>query len=74
MKINMGSADRMIRLIAAILLTALYFTKVITGTAGFVALVVAGFFLLTTLVRFCPLYMLVGMHPFGQKKSTKLTI
>ena len=68
MKINMGSADRMIRLIAAILLTALYLTKVITGTAGFVALVVAGVFLLTSLVRFCPLYTLLGMNTCGIKK------
>ena len=69
MKINMGSADRMIRLIAAILLTALYLIKVITGTAGFVALVVAGVFLLTSLVRFCPLYTLLGMNTCGIKKA-----
>jgi len=40
----------------------LYFTDVITGTLGIVLLIVAGIFLLTSLVSFCPLYL-----PFGLK-------
>jgi hypothetical protein len=69
MKTNMGSADRVIRLLAAVLLTVLYLTKIITGTMGTVALVVAGVFLLTSLVRFCPLYSLIGINTCGTKKS-----
>jgi len=60
MKKNMGSADRIIRVLIAIGLAALYFTGVITGTLGIVLLVVAGVFLLTSIVGFCPLY-----APFG---------
>jgi hypothetical protein len=69
MKTNMGSADRMVRLLVAVLLTVLYLSKVLTGTLGTVALVVAGVFLLTSLVRFCPLYTLLGINTCATKKS-----
>jgi hypothetical protein len=69
MKVNMGSADRMVRLMVAVLLTVLYLSKIVTGTLGAVALVVAGIFLLTSLVRFCPLYTLLGINTCGTKPS-----
>ncbi|WP_088341958.1 YgaP family membrane protein [Robiginitalea sediminis] len=60
MKKNMGMADRVIRLIVAAVFAVLYFTGTVTGTAGIVLLVLSGVFVLTSLVRFCPLY-----APFG---------
>ncbi len=60
MKANMGSADRIIRAIIAIVIAALYFTNVITGVLGIVLLVLAAVFLLTSFISFCPLYL-----PFG---------
>lgn len=69
MKTNMGSADRMVRLLAAVLLTVLYLTKIVTGTPGIIILVVAGVFLLTSLVRFCPLYTLLGINTCGIRKA-----
>jgi len=62
MKKNMGAADRILRTIIAAAIAILYFTDVITGTLGIVLLIVAGIFLLTSLVSFCPLYL-----PFGLK-------
>jgi uncharacterized membrane protein len=62
MKKNMGSADRIIRLIIAAIIIVLYFTKVLTGTAGIVLLILAGVFVLTSFISFCPLY-----APFGIK-------
>ena len=62
MKKNMGSADRIIRLVVAIVLGALYFTGTLTGTLGIILLVVAVVFALTAFVSFCPLY-----APFGIK-------
>jgi hypothetical protein len=56
MKPNMGSMDRTIRIIAAVIIAALYFTNVITGAVGTVLLILAGVFLLTSFVSFCPLY------------------
>lgn len=61
MKKNMGNLDRIIRAVVALVAAALYFTNVLTGTIGLVALVVAVIFLLTSAVGFCPLYRLVGL-------------
>ncbi len=60
MKTNMGTADRIIRVIITAIIAILFFTDVITGTLGIVLLVVAGVFLLTSIIGFCPLY-----APFG---------
>ena len=61
MKKNMSSADSIIRIVIAAILVTLFFAKVVTGTLGIILLVVAGVFVLTSLVRFCPLYSLVGI-------------
>ena len=68
MKKNMGNADRIIRLIVAAVLAYLYFGGVVTGTLGIVLVVVAGVFVLTSLVSFCPLYSLVGLNTCPAKK------
>ena len=57
MKANMGSADRVIRIILAVIIAALYFMNIITGLVGTILLVLAFVFLITSLVRFCPLYL-----------------
>lgn len=53
---NMGSADKTIRTLLAIIFAILYFTKTVTGTLGIILLVLAVIFLLTSLIGFCPLY------------------
>ena len=60
MKKNMGSVDKTIRLIAAVVLVALGLTGTLTGTAAIVGYVVAAVFALTSFVSFCPAYL-----PFG---------
>ena len=62
MKKNMGLADRTIRVIIAAIIGVLYFTGTVSGTLGIVLLVLAGVFVLTSLISFCPLY-----APFGIK-------
>ena len=59
---NMGGTDRTIRITVAIIALTLYFTGILTGTVGIIALVVAGAFLLTSFVSFCPLYTILGMN------------
>jgi fatty acid desaturase len=68
MKKNMGNADRIIRIIIAAIVAALYFTNIITGTLGIVLLVLAGVFVLTSLISFCPLYAIVGLNTCAAKK------
>ena len=53
---NMGTADRVIRTVLALIVIALYFTGKISGTVAIVLGIIAVIFLLTSLVAFCPLY------------------
>ena len=64
LKKNMGTADRIIRLMIAAVVAVLYFTGTISGTLGLVLLILAVIFLVTSFFAFCPLYL-----PF--KFSTK---
>lgn len=68
MKPNMGSADKIIRIVIAAVVAVLYFTKVIEGTLGIVLLVLAAVFVLTSLISFCPLYTVIGLNT-GKKKE-----
>ena len=67
MKKNMGNADRVIRILIALAIGALYYFNVISGTLGLVLVVLAGVFLLTSLAGFCPLYRLVGVNTCARK-------
>jgi hypothetical protein len=60
MKPNMGSTDKMIRLIVAAVISGLFIGNVISGIFGYVLLAFAAVFVLTSFVSFCPLYL-----PFG---------
>jgi len=68
MKTNMGTADKIIRIAIAVLVAVLYFTGVISGTLVIVLLVLAGVFVLTSLISFCPLYLPFGLNT-GKKKE-----
>ncbi len=69
MKKNMGNSDRIVRLLVAVVVAVLYFTNTITGTWAIVLLVIAGVFVLTSLVSFCPLYTLVGINTCTATKN-----
>ena len=66
MKKNMGSVDRIVRILIAAVIIALYFTNVISGTVATVLLIVAGIFILTAFISVCPLYL-----PFGISTKPK---
>jgi hypothetical protein len=67
MKKNMGSADRIIRVIIAAIFIALYFTGKITGTLGIVLIILSLVFVLTSLISFCPLYLPFGLSTLRKK-------
>jgi hypothetical protein len=67
----MGIADRVIRVIIAASIATLYFTNVLTGTLGIVLLILAGVFVLTSLVSFCPLYAAFGLSTNAVKPKTQ---
>ncbi len=69
MKINMGTIDRVARILVAVAIGIAYFTNIISGTLAIVLLVFASIFILTSLISFCPLYLPLGIST--RKKETK---
>ncbi|HEY7684244.1 MAG TPA: DUF2892 domain-containing protein [Gemmatimonadales bacterium] len=57
---NMGTTDRLIRIVIALAIAALYFTGKLSGTLAIILGIVAIAFLVTSLVGWCPSYL-----PFG---------
>jgi hypothetical protein len=55
---NMGDDDRVVRLVSAFLLIVLYLQGIIKDPWGIVLLILAGMFIVTGIVGFCPLYLL----------------
>ena len=53
---NMGSADRILRTIGAIVVGVLIFTGAIEGSTAWILGILAVVLLLTSAVSFCPLY------------------
>ena len=70
MKKNMGTIDRVARIVVALVFAALYFTGTVTGTLGIVLLVLGGVFVATSLISFCPLYTIFGLSTCPAKKGT----
>lgn len=66
MKRNMGTLDRGIRIMIAVVVIALFYMKVISGTLAIVLLVLSGIFIVTGFISFCPLYL-----PFGISTAKK---
>ena len=66
MKKNMGNADRIIRVLVAVVVAALYFTNQISGTLAAILGLFAVIFVVTSAMSFCPLYL---PFKFSTKKS-----
>lgn len=60
MKANMGSVDRAVRIIIAVIVGILYYQGIIDGTIGLILMAIAVIFAATSFISFCPLY-----WPFG---------
>ena len=58
----MGNIDRIVRLVIAVIIAAMYFSGTLTGTLGIVLLVLAAVFAVTGFISFCPLYMPFGIN------------
>lgn len=56
MKANIGTIDRVVRVLAAVVLAVLYFTGKVTGFWGIILLVVAAAFIVTSMASYCPFY------------------
>tara|TARA_B100000809_G_scaffold251192_1_gene284437 strand:+ start:7787 stop:7996 length:210 start_codon:yes stop_codon:yes gene_type:complete len=66
MKKNIGTIDKIIRIIAALIISMVYITGTVTGILGFILLTIGGVLLVTAVVDFCPLYKILKFK--GTKK------
>ena len=62
----MGTADKVLRILAAILIGVLYIMGQITGTVAINIMALAVIFIATSFMSFCPLYL-----PFGISTKKK---
>ena len=67
MKNNMGTIDKVIRVLIALVFAALYFTGTVTGVLGYILLALGGIFILTSVISFCPLYLPFGLSTCKKK-------
>ncbi len=65
MKLNLGTVDRVIRVLLAAVIAILYLTNVMHGTVALILGVLAVILLLTGVISFCPLYALLGLSTRG---------
>ena len=69
MKKNMGSADKLIRVLIAAVIVFLFYNGTISGTLGIILLIFAGIFVITSFISFCPLYTLLGISTCSIKNN-----
>jgi hypothetical protein len=67
MKKNIGSIDRVIRLLVALAIIALYYTNQINGTVAIVLLGIAAIFIITSFISVCPIYLMFGLNTKNKK-------
>jgi hypothetical protein len=61
MKKNMGTIDKVIRILVAVVVVVLYFTHVISGVLAIILLALSAIFVVTSILSFCPLYLPLGL-------------
>lgn len=66
MKQNVGTIDKVVRIIIALSVVGLYLANQISGTTAIILLILSGILILTSLISFCPLYL-----PFGLSTKKK---
>ena len=67
MKKNIGTIDRVIRVILAIVVGILYLNGSISGTAAIILGILAVIFIITAAIGFCPLYLPLNISTIGKK-------
>ncbi len=62
MKKNVGSIDRIARLVVAVVLVGAYFGGFVSGTLGIIALIIAAVMAFTAVTSFCAVYTIIGVN------------
>lgn len=61
MKKNVGTIDKAVRILVAAVIVVLYFANIISGTLALVLLALAGIFIITAFLNFCPIWWAFGL-------------
>ena len=69
MQKNMGSIDRIARVIVALAIVVLFLLGEISGLAAIILGILAVVFLLTSTIGSCPLYIPLKLNTIGKKKQ-----
>lgn len=62
---NVEKIDRIVRVVLAVILATLYFTKVVEGTWAIATIIAAVVLFMTSLRQCCPLYAILGFGTCG---------
>ncbi|MBS1537823.1 MAG: DUF2892 domain-containing protein [Bacteroidetes bacterium] len=68
MKTNVGTVDKVVRILIAFVMAGLYFTDQVSGVVAIILLILAVTMILTSFMSFCPLYLPFG---FSTRKKEK---
>lgn len=69
MKKNMGTLDRLLRVVVALIIGVLFYLGKLEGMVGYVLVLLAGVFLITSIFSFCPLYIPFGINTCEKKEG-----
>jgi len=69
MKANVGTIDRVFRLLAGIAAIVFGYMGGLESPWNMVAMGAGGVFVLTSIIKFCPLYIILGLNTCGCKQS-----
>lgn len=67
MKKNMGTLDRTIRIVLALVVVVLYFMGKISGVAAIILGIFALIFIVTGFIAYCPLYVPLKLSTIKKK-------
>ena len=68
MKKNVGTIDKVIRILIAVVFAVLFFTHIISGVIGIILIALAAIFVLTSFMSFCPIYWLSNLSTIKKKE------
>jgi hypothetical protein len=72
MKKNIGTIDKVIRIVFAVAVIVLFLTNVISGVLGIVLLALSAILVVTSMIGVCPLYIVMGLNSVEKSTDSKL--
>jgi hypothetical protein len=68
MKKNVGTIDKVIRILIALVIIVLFFSHIISGTLAIILLILSGILIVTSFISLCPIYLMLGLSTEKKNK------